>query len=425
MKQSSQKDLSFTVVAIGLATFFATFSSDMIYPLLPLFLSSMLGAGAFGLGLVEGVAEATASVLKIVSGYLTDRAKRRKPFVIAGYGLSSVVRPLIGMAGTWPVVLWLRFADRTGNGISSSPRDALIADASDHEMSGRAFGFQKAMDYGGSVMGPLAAVFLLKEFGLSLRSVFLFSIFPAAMAMAVLILLVQERRKSNPAASTPSRMGVEESCQGKADQGKAPHKEAYQKEPDHTIRGRNFLLFLLAGIIFSFGRPTDTFLLLRLNTIGVKAANSAALWALFNLIKMISTYVGGRVSDRVGRKPMIMAGWIYYAVTYLLFAHLQGKGPLTGVFLLHGVYFGFTEPAERAWIASFVSKNLRGRAFGYYSGATGITTLPSSLLFGLIWQKWGYQYAFMIGMAFALLGCIVISMVKVENEPCAGNKCCR
>jgi len=393
-KRSDRKDISLIVIAIGLVSFFTTFSSDMIYPLLPLFLSSMLGAGAFGLGLVEGVAEATASTLKIISGHLTDRVKRRKPFVVIGYSLSSLVRPLIGMARIWPVVLWLRFVDRAGNGICTSPRDALIADATDHEFSGHAFGFQKAMDYGGAVLGPLAAVFLLKQFGLPLRSVFFFSAVPAAMAMAILIFLVKERKPRVPTdASSPSQGRVS----------------------DQNVVGKDFRLLLLAGIIFGLGHPTDTFLLLRLNMAGVDAASSAVLWSLFNFIKMLSTYVGGSVSDRIGQKPMIIAGWIYYALMYLMFAHLQAKKPLIGVFLLYGVYFGLAEPAVKAWIALFVPQDMRGRAFGYYSGAIGITSLPSSLLFGLIWQEWGYKYAFITGMFFALLSCIFISMIK-EGE---------
>ena len=149
--------------------------------------------------------------------------------------------------------------------------------------------------------------------------------------------------------------------------------------------------------------------------VGVEAASSAVLWSLFNFIKALSTYAGGNVTDRIGQKPMIIAGWIYYALVYLMFAHLQGKGPLIGVFLLYGVYYGLAVPATRAWIASFVPQDLMGRAFGYYSGTIGITSLPSSILFGLIWQKWGYRYAFITGMAFALLGCIFISLIK-EGE---------
>jgi MFS family permease len=427
MKQSEsdRKDIPLTVIAIGVASFFATFSSDMIYPLLPLFLSSMLGAGALGLGLIEGVAEATASALKIVSGYLTDKTKKRKPFVVTGYSLSSLVRPLIGLANMWPSVLWLRFIDRAGHGISSSPKDALIADTTDHEFSGHAFGFQKAMDYGGSVLGPLAAVFLLKRFGFSLRSVFLFSAIPAALAMALLIFLVKEKKpRVEGAASDPSSgtdaasdpaSGTGAASDTSSEEGSGQRvAESNQKisEPDQKNTGRDFRLFLLAGIVFGLGHPTDTFFLLRLNMVGVEAASSAVLWSVFNFIKTISTYAGGSISDRIGQKPMIIAGWIYYALVYLMFAHLQSKRLLIGAFLSYSLYFGLAVPATRAWIASFVPQDLMGRAFGYYSGVIGIISLPSSLLFGLLWQKWGYRYAFITGVVFALSGCILISMIK-------------
>ncbi|MEW6380926.1 MAG: MFS transporter [bacterium] len=389
MKQLKSEHIPPTVIALGLVSFFTDLSSEMIYPLLPVFLASVLGAGAFSLGLIEGVAEATAAILKIVSGYLTDRSGKKKPFILAGYSLSSSVRPLIGLATAWPVVLVLRFMDRVGKGIRTSPRDTLIAEVTESGFRGRAYGFHRAMDHAGAVFGPLAAVLLLKGFGLSLRWVFLLSAFPAVMVIVIILFFVREK-ETDPGGASPQKGPVK----GETDQ--------------RAALGSGFRLFLLAVITFTLGNSTDAFLLLRLNMAGVGAAGAAVLWAIFHVVKMASTYAGGRLSDSLGRKSMIIAGWAYYAGIYLLFAYLQGRMALITVFLLYGLYFGLTEPAERALVASFAPQALRGKAFGYYHGAIGLASLPSSLIFGLIWQRWGYQYAFIMGAGFALLGCALV-----------------
>lgn len=411
------ENISPTVIALGVVSFFTDLSSEMIYPLLPIFLSSVLGAGAFALGLIEGIADATASILKIISGYLTDRAGKRKPFVLSGYSLSFVVRPFIGLATVWPVVLVLRFIDRAGKGIRTSPRDALIADVTDSRFTGRAYGFHRAMDHAGAVLGPLAAVLLLKGVGLSLRSVFLLSAVPAAVVLIVVIFFVKEDGMSKSAAIAMPKAGSEIVSRGESERISAEEsgrvsEEESERAPDQKSMGSDFKLFLLAVVTFTLGNSTDAFLLLRLNTAGVDVASTALLWSLFHVVKMVSTYTGGRISDRVGRKPMIITGWVYYAFIYLMFALFTSKGALICIFLLYGVYFGLTEPVEKAWVVSFVPHDLRGRAFGYYHGAIGIASLPTSLLFGFIWQTWGYYYAFITGSIFALSGCVLISIIE-------------
>ncbi len=394
------KNISPTVIALGVVSFLTDLSSEMIYPLLPLFLTTVLGAGAFALGLIEGIAEMTASIFKILSGYLTDRSGRRRPYVFWGYTLSSSARPLIGLAAAWPLVLVLRFVDRIGKGVRTSPRDALIADVTDFRFRGWAYGFHRAMDHGGAVMGPLAAVVLLDLFDLSLRTVFLASALPAAAVVLIVTFFVKER----PGAGVPGRSG-----RGVVRQGQPRSR---------GLRGlRDFRLFLAAVVVFTLGNSTDAFLLMRLNGAGVDGTGVALLWSLFHVVKVSSSLAGGRLSDRIGRKPMIVAGWLYYAFVYLMFALLDSRAELIGVFLLYGVYFGLTEPVERAWVASLVPRGLVGRAFGYYNGAIGIASLPASLVFGLIWQKWGYEYAFIAGGAFALAGCVLIAGVKEALGP--------
>ncbi|MBN2373734.1 MFS transporter [bacterium] len=388
MKKEKGKGISGTVITLGLVSFFNDLSSEMIYPLLPLFLTSVLGAGALALGVIEGIAEATASILKIVSGYLTDKAGRKRPFVLAGYCLSSIMRPLMGIAVVWPMVLVLRFLDRVGKGIRTAPRDALIADVTDFSLRGRAYGFHRAMDHAGAVAGPLIAVFLLKGLGLSIRSVFLLAAFPSLFIIVLLLFALKEGKQTETATPCSIEDGTAQ--------------EAMSKD---------FKIFLLAIVLFTLGNSSDAFLLLRLNNAGVGVVATATLWSWFHVVKMVSTYTGGRISDKIGRKPMIIAGWIYYSCIYLMFAMFSARTPLVAAFLLYGLYFGFTEPVERAWVASFMRHDKRGQAFGYYHGAVGLASLPASLIFGFVWQKWGYQYSFITGCFFALMGCLTVSLV--------------
>jgi len=406
VKKSILRNISPTVIALGAVSFLTDLSSEMIYPLLPLFLTTVLGTGAFAIGLIEGIAEMTASVFKIISGYLTDRSGRRRPYVVWGYTLSSMARPLIGLVRLWPLVLVIRFIDRIGKGVRTSPRDALIADVTDLRFRGWAYGFHRAMDHAGAIAGPLVAVLLLKVFDVSLRTVFLLSALPAALVVLIVMIFVKERK---PVRATT----------GAVDSDSGEKVEELPRIPEHgTEHGslRDFRLFMFAVVVFTLGNSTDAFLLLRLNHAGVDGTGVALLWSAFHIVKMSSTLLGGRLSDRVGRKPMVITGWIYYAVIYLLFAFLETRGMLITTFLLYGVYFGLTEPVERAWVASLVPKRLMGRAFGYYNGAVGIASLPASLIFGLIWQKWGYEYAFVTGGLFALMGCVLISGVKEERR---------
>jgi len=284
------KRLPAAVVALGLVSFFTDLSSEMIYPLLPLFLATTMGAGAWVIGLIEGVAESTAAALKLVSGIFADRVRRRKPMLLAGYGLSSVARPLIGLAGAWPAVLALRFADRVGKGVRTSPRDALIADVTAPEIRGAAFGFHRAMDHAGAVVGPLAAAALLVGAGLELGQVFLLAAIPGVAVLATLVAGVREPARGTPPA--PPRWDVRRDWHG---------------------LGRPFHRYLLAMLVFTLGNSADAFLLLRLAQSGVTEAWVAVLWSLHHVVKMAATYIGGRLSDRLGRRPMVLAGWAVYA----------------------------------------------------------------------------------------------------------------
>ena len=374
-----------TVIALGVVSLLTDLSSEMIYPLLPIFLASVLGAGALALGLIEGVAESTAALLKVASGIWTDRTRRRKPLVVAGYTLSGMMRPLVGLATAWPAVLALRFADRVGKGLRTSPRDALIADVTDASARGTAYGFHRSMDHAGAVLGPLVAAALLNFAGLPLRQVFLLSAIPAVAVLAVVLFGVKE--PPTPRAEIPA----------------ASHLLA-----PWSALGPEYRRLLLAVLIFTLGNSTDAFLLLRLNQAGVSTAGIALLWSAHHLVKMIANYFGGQLSDRVGPRAMILAGWLCYAAIYLTFGWLTSAPALIAVFLAYGLYFGLTEPAERAWVASLVPPQLRGTAFGWYHCAIGLAALPASLAFGLLWHRWGAATAFTAGAVLAALAAVLL-----------------
>jgi len=370
--------LSATVLVLGAASFLTDLSSEMIFPLLPIFLTTVLAAGPRALGVIEGFAESTASLLKVVSGVWTDRTRRRKPLVILGYSLAGVARPLIALATAWPTVLALRIGDRIGKGIRTSPRDALIADVTPTALRGRAYGLHRALDHAGAVAGPLVAAALLQWAGLSIRQVFLLAAIPAAAVIVVLALGVRE--PARPAAAAATAPGLEGSRLG------APYRR-----------------LLLAIVVFTLGNSTDAFLLLRLGEVGLTPALVAAVWSLLHVVKSASTYFGGRLSDRFGRRPMVIAGWLVYAAVYLAFGTVAHPLALVATFMVYGVHFGLTEPVEKAWVAELAPATQRGRAFGWYHGAVGFAALPASLLFGLLWQAFGSAAAFATGAALALL----------------------
>lgn len=378
--KASRSSLPSTVIALGVVSFLTDMSSEMIYPLLPVFLVSVLGAGAVSLGIIEGIAESTASVLKIVSGRLTDRSGRRKPFVLAGYGLSGLMRPLIGLAAAWPAVAGLRFADRIGKGLRTSPRDALIADVTDPESRGAAYGFHRAMDHGGAVVGPLVAAGLIL-LGASLRIVFLLAAVPAVIVVFVIwYRVVDSEATSRDEARHSAGLG--------ADLGEM---------------GQDCRRLLLAFVVFALGNSTDAFLLLRFTDAGIAVAWIPVLWSVHHVVKMASTWMGGRLSDRRSRRSLVLAGWAIYAGVYIGFAVTADLTSLIALFMIYGLYFGFTEPVERSWNAAMAPERIRGGAFGLYHGSIGLAALPASVIFGLLYQHTDASVAFGFGAVLAMV----------------------
>jgi MFS family permease len=379
-------------VALGTVSLLTDFSSEMIYPLLPAFLATLGASGAF-LGLIEGTADATAALMKLASGVWSDRAGRRKPLVLLGYGLSSVMRPLISIAQAPLQVLGIRFGDRLGKGLRSSPRDALIAQATPVERRGAAYGFHRAMDHAGALVGPLVAFALLRGAGVSMRTVFALAAIPAVAAMIALLLFVKEQAVARP---TPVL------------------------SLDLHLRGlpRDLYKYLGLVAVFTLANASDTFLLLRATRTGVPAIYLPLLWALLHAVKSILSTPLGALSDKLGRKRVIVAGWIIYAAAYAGFAFADEAWQVVLLFVVYGSHFGMVEGAEKALVADLAPENSRGSAFGAFHFVVGVASLPASLGFGLIWDRFGHTAAF--GASASLAAVAAVGLIALHPSRPAG-----
>ena len=383
-----------SVFALGWVSFLTDLSAEMIYPLLPTFLATVLGATAMQLGIIEGIAETISALLKWFSGAWADRLKHRKPLILLGYALSSISRPLVGFASSWTQVLGIRMSDRVGKGIRSSPRDALIADVTPEELRGRAYGFHQAMDHAGAVAGPLLAMVLLTQAHLPLRTIFLLASIPAAITILVLI------------------FGVTEAEIPKATEKKFSIRQLIR---DSKTLPSQFNWLLLSVFIFTLGCSTDAFLLLKLSSVGIGTESIAFLWAIHHVVRMSANFYGGRLSDRIGERKMILFGWLWYGLIYLLFALVQSQAALIAVFLLYGVHFGWVEPSEKSWVSKQVLTSQRGTAFGTYNFVVGISSLPASIFFGWVWTRFGAPAAFTTGAVFSAFACLIL-WIKIPNS---------
>ena len=368
-----------TVRSLGLVSLLTDVSSEMIYPLLPAFLTGSLGAGPAFLGVVEGLAETVAAFVKLASGRLSDRLRRRKPLVVAGYSLSSLVRPLVALAAAPAHVLIVRLLDRVGKGVRGAPRDALLAEVTAAAERGRAFGFQRAMDHAGAAVGPVlaAGVLLVTD---ELRVVFALAAIPGAFAVLALVRGVREA----PRACGSTRVTT---------------ARALPLEPA-------LLRYLAVLALFTLGNSSDAFLLLRAQQAGVPLALVPLLWALHHLVKAGTSTWGGALSDRVGRRPTILFGWGLYALTYAGFAIAHAPFAVVGLFVVYGLFHATTEGAERALVADLAGAASRGRAFGLFHAVTGAVLLPASLLTGLLWQRFGAGMALGTGAVLAGLAAL-------------------
>ena len=403
---------------LGWVSFFTDTASEMIYPLMPLFLTRVLGAGPMSLGVIEGVAEAANSILKIVSGRMADRTGAPKPLVLAGYGLSSMVRPFIAVAGGWLQVLALRFADRLGKGIRSSPRDAMLATYANESNRGQIFGFHRGMDHAGAVMGPLLAAAFLYFRPNDYRTLFALTIVPGIIVVLILLRVPDTRRdiSSTPSfsasvrqtlsrATARPRQSSSPSSQATSDGGQhpTPNEHAVPTSADEQRLPRAFWHAMTLIFLFSLGNASDAFLLLRFADVGIAPFWIPLLWSAIHVVKTASSMIGGRISDRLGRRQVIGTGWLLYAAVYAAFGLTDSAPALVAVFLVYGLYFGLTEGVEKAWVADLAPAAARGNAFGIYNALIGFGALGASLLFGYIWTHVSAPAAFYTGAGFALV----------------------
>ena len=387
-----------TVRVLAAVSFLTDVASEMIYPLLPLFLSTVLGTTAAGLGVIEGVAESVSALLRLPSGWWSDRIGRRKPLVVLGYGLAAVARPLIGLAQSTGQVLAIRVTDRFGKGVRSAPRDALIADAVAPAHRGYAYGLHRAADSAGAVVGPLIAWGLLHWGWVDLRALFLWAAVPGMLALVLVIWWVRE----SPVAARG--------------RGAAVPSEALVDRVDGAL-GAVFWRFLGVLFLFTLAASSDAFLLLRASSLGVTVSQIPILWAMLHVVKSASTVVGGRLSDHVGRRPLILGGWMVYALTYLGFALASSAWHVWALFLVYGLYFGATEGVEKALVADLVPEDRRGAAFGWFNAALGVGALPASILFGVLWERAGAAIAFLTGAAIAGAATLLLLVVLPAELP--------
>ncbi|NCU92140.1 MAG: MFS transporter [Synechococcaceae bacterium WB7_1B_046] len=393
-----------TVWILGLISLVNDGASDLIYPLLPLYLTSVLMAGPRALGLIEGIAEATASLLKLVSGILSDRWGRTKPWIIGGYGLAGVARPLIALASCWPLVMLLRFADRLGKGLRSSPRDALLAAAVTPEQRGLAFGLHRAMDNAGAVVGPLIAAGLL-ALHLSLRQIISWSLLPGIVCTALALLLREPQRSGKCQTTVHSGALVVASSTAR--------RTSIQWHPSALPPGlRGFLL--VAGL-FTLGNASNVFLLLRASQLGVSAVQIPLLWAALSGVAMLGSAPLAGWSDRIGRRRLLVAGYTTYGLLYLLIGHLQrGSLWIWPLFAAYGLFLSATEGVEKALVADLALPSERGTAFGWFNLVTGLSLLPASLIFGGLMQGYGASAAFAVAAAFALAAAVLLALMPTK-----------
>ncbi len=370
------------VTIAGLVSFFMDVSSEMIYPLVPLFLANVLGVNKSVIGLIEGIAESTASLLKVFSGWFSDRIGNRKLLMALGYGISTLSRPFVALATGWQHVLGSRFIDRLGKGVRTTPRDAIIAESADKTHLGRAFGFHRAMDTMGAVVGPAVAFFLLGILSNDYRKVFWLSMIPGVIAVLLIISFITEKKKAF-----------------------ASHAD----RPKMTMKHFNwrFKFFVIITALFAVGNSSDVFLILRAEQKGIKPAMIPVVYLIFNLVYSLSSIPAGMAADKFGKKRVILSGFILFAALYYGFAVAGSATAIWVLFGLYGLFMGLTEGIQKAFLATIIPQDFKATAFGVYNTVVGLAMFPASLIGGWLWDHVSPSATFYFGSATATLSAIL------------------
>jgi MFS family permease len=388
IKTSMMKGIGTNIIILGFVSLFTDLSSQMVFPLIPLFLSTTLGASPIVVGLVEGCAETTASLLKVFSGYWSDRIKKRKPFVFIGYGLSGLMKPLFAFSYVWQSVLVIRIAERIGKGIRNAPRDAIIAESCDTGAMGKAYGIHRAMDGLGSILGAVMALILL--FFLDIRDIFLLAGIPAIIGV-LLVLFIKEKKRDVPVKNVASiRISF-----------KALTPEL-----------KNFIII---STIFTLGHFGVAFLLLRALDIGQDITNTLVMYILFYLIYTIFTVPAGMISDKFGRKPVIISGYLLFGLTSIGLSLTSDLFWTVCLFMLYGLFFAMIDGVQRAFVVDLTPPELKATALGTFHAATGLAALPAGLIAGLLWEFFSPETTFFYSFIVSIVAAVLLLRSK---SPC-------
>lgn len=384
----------------GLVSFFMDVSSEMIYPLVPLFLANVIGVNKSIIGLIEGIAESTASLLKVFSGWFSDKIGNRKWLMAAGYAISTLSRPIVALATGWHHVMGSRFMDRFGKGVRTAPRDAIIAESTEKAFLGRAFSFHRSLDTMGAVVGPALAFFFLSLFLNDYKKVFWLSMIPGAIAVLLIIFFISEQKKTLTAGSERSKLTL--------------------KHFDWRFKG-----FLLIAILFALGNSSDVFLILRAQQLGIPTVMIPVVYLLFNLIYSLSAIPAGIAADRFGKKRVILLGFVLFAVLYYGFAIAVDTTTVWILFGFYGLFMGLTEGIQKAFLSTIIPPDFKATAFGVYNTAVGLATFPASLIGGWLWDHVSPSATFYFGATTAILsaGLFVIFILNTIIRSISTKNC--
>lgn len=382
--------ISKNVFILGLVSFFNDVASEMIYPIVPIFLTTILGAPAAIVGLIEGIAESTSSILKVVSGWLSDKLSRRKPFTVAGYSCSAIGKIILSLAYSWPVVLVARFVDRFGKGVRTSPRDALIVESSESSNRGKSFGFHRAFDTLGAVVGPLIALLAIHFLDNKFRLIFFLAFIPACIGLALLIIFVKEKRKEKI--------------------------ETFTFKFSWRNLDSSFKTFLIISLIFALGNSSDAFLILRAQNLGLSVTLVILVYVLFNLTYAIFSVPAGIISDKIGAKKILLIGFALFSIIYLFFGLAKTSLMLWLLFPFYGIYMALTEGVGKAYISNLVPQEKVGTAFGIYQTVVGLCTFFASLIAGLLWSYIAVSAPFVFGSIMAIIAAILFFVLGRKKD---------